>query len=222
MKHSLSLLFAFLTLAAWPAHTGARAAASAAGKSADKIPAQVSEGDSGRAADLLAALAAYFRNKSSYEVEFIVAAGDDRVQGRYAVAGDDYHIAAGDAEVFAEGDMRREVDNRRREVTLTEAETSSRNMLSNPARAFDLLTGACRPELLRESGGRAAVRLNSVPGISGTVTVTLETATGRPLELLYDYDGEQISVAIVRIADDVAIPKFDPARYTGYEVIDFR
>lgn len=222
MKHSLSLLFAVLTVAAGPAHAGALAVASAAGKSADKIPAQVSERDSGRAADLLAALAAYFRNISSYEVEFVVAAGDERVQGRYAVAGDDYHIAAGDTEVFAAGGLRREVDNRRREVTLTEAETSSRNLLSNPARAFDLLTEQCRPELLRESGGRAVVRLNSVPGISGTVTVTLDTAAGRPLELLYDYDGEQISVAIVRIVADVALPKFDPARYAGYEVIDFR
>lgn len=180
------------------------------------------EQGAGRAAELLAVLAAHFRSFASYEVGFAVTAGDRRVTGRYAVAGDDYYIAVEDAEVFSDGGVRREIDNRRREVTLTEVEPASRNLLSNPARAFDLLDGHCRPELLWERGGRAAVRLNAADGIPGTVTVTLDAATGRPIELLYDYDGEQVAIEVVRIVPGIALPVFDAARYAGYEVIDFR
>lgn len=178
-----------------------------------------------RAAELLAALSARFRAMTSYETEFAVTAGDQCVTGRYVVAGDCYYIAVGDVEAFADGQVRREVDNRHREVTLVAVETENRNILSDPAHAFDLLDGAYRPTLLAERDGTAQIRLDPVSGGAapiGVVTVTLDTATLSPRSLVYDYDGERVAVDIVRVVSGAALPQFDPTRYPGYEFIDFR
>ena len=169
-----------------------------------------------RAAELLAALSARFRAMTSYETEFAVTAGDQCVTGRYVVAGDRYYIAVGDVEAFADGQVRREVDNRHREVTLVAVETENRNILSDPAHAFDLLA---------ERDGTAQIRLDPVSGGAapiGVVTVTLDTATLSPRSLVYDYDGERVAVDIVRVVSGAALPQFDPTRYSGYEFIDFR
>lgn len=184
---------------------------------------QVSAAD--RAEELLAALAARFRAMESYEVEFVVTADEHRVTGRYAVAGERYYITVGDAEVYADADLRREIDNRRREITLAAVEAQSRNILTNPARAFDLLGDEYRASLLREGDGTAVVRLEPRAGKSaptGAVTVTLDAATRQPRSIAYDYDGAVLTVEVVRIAPGVVPPVFDEGRYAGYETIDFR
>ena len=102
---------------------------------------------------------------TSYETEFAVTAGDQCVTGRYVVAGDRYYIAVGDVEAFADGQVRREVDNRHREVTLVAVETENRNILSDPAHAFDLLDGAYpRPS---PPSATARRRSGSIPSPEG-------------------------------------------------------
>ena len=92
-----------------------------------------------RATEILERLAAGFRAMDGYGVKFGVVSGDYEARGSYVVEGDSYYLVLGDAEVFADGAVRREVDNRRREVTVTEVDTASRNILNNPVRAFDFL-----------------------------------------------------------------------------------
>lgn len=143
----------------------------------------------GRAAEILEGLAAGFRAMKGYEVDFVIEAGDYRAEGSYAVQGAGYALSLGDAEVFCDGTVRYEVDHARREVTIVEVDTTSRNILNNPVRAFDFLDSEYLPELLSETEGRAVVRLtptaeNSSP--AGTVTVTVSTAAMRPECLDYD------------------------------------
>ena len=88
-----------------------------------------------RATEILYRLAAGFRAMDGYGVKFGVVSGDYEARGSYVVEGDSYYLVLGDAEVFADGAVRREVDNRRREVTVTEVDTASRNILNNPVRA---------------------------------------------------------------------------------------
>ena len=87
-----------------------------------------------RATEILERLAAGFRAMDGYGVKFGVVSGDYEARGSYVVEGDSYYLVLGDAEVFADGAVRREVDNRRREVTVTEVDTASRNILNNPVR----------------------------------------------------------------------------------------
>ena len=121
---------------------------------------------------------------------------------------------------------RRMKNNRRREVTVTEVDAASRNILNNPVRAFDFLGSEYVPTLVSEAGGRAVVRLTPAAGNdspAGNVTVTVDTATMRPLSLSYDYDGEQVQVSVLGVAPlSGHVRVFDRQAYAGYEFIDFR
>ena len=58
---------------------------------------------------------------------------------------------------------------------------------------------------------------------AGSVEVTVSTSDMRPLSLVYDYDGEQVAVRILRIAPlSEPLGRFDLRNYDGYELIDFR
>ena len=54
-----------------------------------------------------------------------------------------------------DGKIRYEIDNRRREVTIDDVDTSSRNLLSNPAHAFDFIGTQYAPSLVSDAEGRA-------------------------------------------------------------------
>ncbi|OUN77840.1 hypothetical protein B5G09_05765 [Alistipes sp. An54] len=161
-----------------------------------------------------------------YEVDFVIEAGDYRAAGSYAVQGTGYALSLGDAEVYGDEKVRYEVDNDRREVTIAGVDSTSRNILNNPVRAFDFLGDDYRAELLSETGGKAVVRLTPVEGSgasAGTVTVTVSTATMRPEQLDYDYDGERIRVVVRRVAPLAGpLARFERSRFEGYEFIDFR
>lgn len=180
----------------------------------------------GRATEILEKLAAGFRAMPGYGVNFEVVSGDYKNRGSYVVEGRNYYLALADAEVFADSVVRYEIDNRRREVTVTEVDAASRNILNNPVRAFDFLGSEYVPTLVSEAGDRAVVRLTPAAGNdspAGNVTVTVETATMRPLSLSYDYDGEQVLVRVLDIAPLTGhVRAFDKQAYAGYEFIDFR
>lgn len=180
----------------------------------------------GRATEILEKLAAGFRAMPGYSVDFEVVAGDYNNRGSYVVEGRNYYLALADAEVFADSVIRYEIDNRRREVTVTEVDAASRNILNNPVRAFDFLGSEYVPTLVSEAGGRAVVQLTPAAGNdspAGNVTVTVDTATMRPLSLSYDYDGEQVQVSVLGVAPLAGhVRVFDRQAYAGYEFIDFR
>ena len=216
MKRLLSLLLllsAMQSVAAVPAAADVPAAA-------NNVPA------AGRADAILAGVSDGFRALGAYGVSFEVRSDEYVTRGRYAVEGENYYLVLGDAEVYCDGAVRYEVDNRRREVTVTEVDTASRNILNNPVRAFDFLGSEYTPSLVSEADGRAVVRLTPAAGNdspAGSVTVTVDTAAMRPLSLSYDYDGEQVRVGILGIAPLAGhVRLFDKNAYAGYEFIDFR
>ena len=180
----------------------------------------------GRATEILEKLAAGFRAMPGYSVDFEVSAGDYKSRGSYVVEGRCYYLVLADAEVFADSVVRYEIDNRRREVTVTEVDTASRNILNNPVRAFDFLGSEYTPSLVSEADGRAVVRLTPAAGNdspAGDVTLTVDTATMRPRSLSYDYDGEQVLVNVLEVAPLAGhVRRFDKNAYAGYEFIDFR
>ena len=146
--------------------------------------------------------------------------------GNYAVCGETYRIVLGDAEVWFDGKTRHEIDNRRKEVTLSNVDPDDRNILNNPVRAFDFIGGEYLPSLLRERDGEAVVLLEpagdgGMP--AGSVTLVVATATMRPRSLDYDFDGERVTVRILGIEPlRKALPAFDRSAFAAYEWIDFR
>lgn len=205
----IALLSALLLVAVWPQ-----------GFSVAAQPSQE------RAAEIVAALAAEFRAMKSYEVGFEVEAGEYRVSGSYAVAGENYCLVLGDAEVYADAGTRYEVDNRRKEVTVSVTESASRNILNNPVHAFDFLGSEYASSLLWERGGEAAVLLKPVPGSgasTGDITLVVATQGMRPRSVNYEFDGDRIVVRILRVEPlRHALAVFDRAAHADYEWIDFR
>ena len=179
-----------------------------------------------RATEILERLAAGFRAMDGYGVKFGVVSGDYEARGSYVVEGDSYYLVLGDAEVFADGAVRREVDNRRREVTIDVVDTDSRNILNNPVHAFDFLGSEYAASLAGEQEGHAVVRLTPAPGntsSAGNIVLTVDTAAMRPVSLRYDYDGEQVQVSVLGIKPlETPLKAFAKDNYAGYEFIDFR
>lgn len=177
-----------------------------------------------RAAEIVGALSAKFRTLNAYEVGFTLTSGDYSVSGSYRVEGERYNLRVGDAEVFADGKVRYEVDRARREVTVAEVDTASRNLLNDPVHAFEFADAGYRSSLVWEREGRAAVRLTPASAdAAGIITLTLSTADLRPQALEYDYDGERITIAINSFGSlSAPCPVFDRARFADYELIDFR
>ncbi|WP_418407239.1 hypothetical protein [Alistipes sp.] len=184
-------------------------------------PSDVAEAD-----EILGKVTAGFRALGAYGVAFEVAADEYAARGRYAVEGEGYYLVLGDAEVYCDGTVRYEVDNRRREVTIDQVDTASRNILNNPVRAFDFLGSEYTASLVGAQQGRAVILLTPTSAntsSSGTITLTVDTAAMRPLSLSYDYDGERVSVAVLGISPLASpLESFEKGKYDGYEFIDFR
>lgn len=215
MKRLLSLLLllsAMQSVAAVPA--------------AVNVPAVANVPAADRAAVILAGVSDGFRALGAYGVSFEVRSDEYVTRGRYAVEGENYYLVLGDAEVYCDGAVRYEVDNRRREVTIDVVDSDSRNILNNPVHAFDFLGSEYTASLAGEQEGRAVVRLTPAPGntsSAGNIVLTVDTAAMRPVSLRYDYDGEQVQVSVLGIKPlETPLKAFAKDNYAGYEFIDFR
>ncbi len=179
-----------------------------------------------RAEELLSQMAAHFRAMKGYEVSFVVTAGEHTTAGRYAVEGESYYLTLGDAEVFCDGKVRYEVDKRRREVTVNPVDPTSRNLLNNPVHAFDFIGDEYSSFLISERNGEASIRLTPTvknASAGSTITVTLSTTTKNPLSVVYDYDGEQVSIAVRSVVMlRTPLHRFVRNDFEGFEFIDFR
>nr|WP_290016500.1 hypothetical protein [uncultured Alistipes sp.] len=179
-----------------------------------------------RAEEVVAALSAQMRALEGYEIGFEVAMGEYRGTGSYFVSGDSYYLVMGDNEVFADGSTRFEVSNSRREIIVGETDAASRSLLDNPVRAFDFLDSEYAPSLLWERDGATAVQLTPTAGSgapTGNITLVVATASLRPQSIVYDFDGGQVTVRILRFGPFAGpLRTFDRAAYPDYEWIDFR
>lgn len=226
----LRAVFPETTVSAVPAAAGdffrSGVPAAAASPASSAAVAALEPSADGRAAEILEKLAAGFRALGAYGVTFEVSSDEYTTRGRYAVEGENYYIAVGEAEVYCDGKIRYEIDNRRREVTIDDVDTSSRNLLSNPAHAFDFIGIQYAPSLVSDAEGRAVVRLTPTSADAspaGEILVTVDTAAMRPESLRYDYDGEQVGIAVLGVAPlDTPLKAFSKGDYKGYEFIDFR
>lgn len=216
----------------YAASTSGSAAGFSSGSAASAAAAGATQGASplpptaDRAAGILAGVSDGFRTLGAYGVSFEVRSDEYVTRGRYAVEGEGYYLVLGDAEVYCDGAVRYEVDNRRREVTIDVVDTDSRNILNNPVHAFDFLGSEYAASLVGKQEGHAVVRLTPAPGntsSAGNIVLTVDTAAMRPVSLRYDYDGEQVQVSVLGIKPlETPLKAFAKDNYAGYEFIDFR
>ncbi len=133
----------------------------------------------------------------SYEVAFTI----ENVSGKYLVKGDSYYIHVPDAEVYGDGTTRYEVSRENREVVIDATDLTSRNLLTNPTRAFEYISA----------------------DYSDKVIVEIDPS-GLPREVIYKMeDGEHVTIRIHSFVPyNGTIPAFEKDKFSGYEIIDFR
>lgn len=178
-----------------------------------------------RSTELLTRLQKSVESMPGYRVEFTVEAGEHAFPGYYQVRGDSYYMRLGEAEVYCDGEVRREIDPSKKEIVIDTVDPASRNILNNPTRAFTLLDGSFVHETLSEQDHVATLLLSpaSAKGGISRVTLELDTRSMQPRSLVYDADGESVTIRIRAFRSDTsALPVFSSERYAGFESIDFR
>jgi len=178
----------------------------------------------GDARTILRRTADYVKSLGDYGVSFVLTSGDYASSGRYAVSGDVYYIAVDSAEVYSDGRTRYEVNHSRKEVSVDDMDTESRNILDNPTRCFDFAGTDYRSEVTSRDGDEVTLRLRAVdPGIEGDIYLTVSESTGRPSAVVYSLYDDRVTVRITDIyGSAVAVKRFDRSSFRGYEIIDFR
>lgn len=163
--------------------------------------------------------------RSGYAVRFDVETSDGFAgSGRYAVEGESYYLEMGRARVFCDGEVRCEVDDDLREVTLDRVAGEAGNLLDDPVHAFDFLDTRYAAELLSADDGQVVLRL--VPrdrGAVDSILLDIDAQRWLPRRVVYEADGLRVTVAI-RSFEESKEPllRFDRAHFADYEVIDFR
>jgi len=179
----------------------------------------------GDAGEVLRALSAKIRSMPGYAVEFSLRSGTKTVRGQYTVRGDAFYMKFGEAEVYSDGKIRREVDPDKNEVVVDAVDPKSHNILNNPTRAFDLAPEQFAAEMVEQTAQKSVVRLtpNDKAGGVTTVVLTVDAKSGLPAALSYMLDHERIEVEIEAFGPtDRAPRKFRAADYADFETIDFR
>ncbi len=173
---------------------------------------------------LLRRVAEYVKALGSYDAEVDVAAGEYKASGSYSVAGDSYYIKVGEAEVYADGKTRYEVDHSRKEVSVDVVDLESQNILDNPTRCFDFVGEEYAAELVKESDGVATIRLEARDeDIEGEILLGVESATGKPLSIAYILYDDRVDVKIKSLTPrKTKLPTFSKGNYKGYDMVDFR
>ncbi len=177
-----------------------------------------------RSQAVLRGVAEYVRTLGSYDATFTVAAGDLQTQGHYSVAGDNYHIVVDQAEVYADGKVRYEVDHDLEEVNIDEMDIASRNILDNPTRCFDFVGDEYASMIYTEIGNELTLvmRANDTT-LEGDIYLTVDKNTSRPRKIVYVLYDDRIEVTITSLVRRTTeVEKYNASKYRDYEVIDFR
>jgi hypothetical protein len=194
---------------------------------------------------LLTALSGKVASWGDYRVEFTVSIGSEPLSGSYEVSGRSYHLVTPDIELFCDGTTRWEVNRLDREVAIDRVDPADRTVLGNPTRLFDFMDGSythryigaalingvsCERIELKETAlmGGSSTNASGGAGSGQTIDVYLSTATGLPVRVGYTIGlmSTEAAIDVVRITPRITLDRaafgYDPKRYAGYEIIDFR
>lgn len=176
-----------------------------------------------RAEGLMSSLVERMQQLGGYEATYMVVADDLKLIGAFSVDGDRYRIEMADMEVWGDGVQRYEVDKRRQEVVITTTESTSANILSNPAHALEMAGSVYDAALLQETATLAELSLQNEQDLSTTIRLKINLKTGLPSSIVYLMDGTRITIDILSISPlKTPIAAFEMDAYEGFELIDFR
>ncbi len=160
-----------------------------------------------------------------YALYMKVDAYGEQINGYFMVDKDSYYIQLGIMEVYSDGKLRYEVNNERKEVTEDRVNLDSCDLLTNPTRAFEFLEEEFEATISEDIHNGAILKL--VPKQSSDITAVYVSVVWRdnriiPLAIKYDYDGEEVSIALVMAEkESVVLPRWNRDNYKTYDLVSF-
>ena len=160
-----------------------------------------------------------------YALFMRVDAYGEQMNGYFMVEDDSYYIQLGIMEVYSDGKLRYEINNERKEVTEDRVNLSSRDLLTNPTRAFEFVEEEFTASISENIHNGVILKLE--PKQSADITAVYVSVVWRdgrivPLSIKYDYDGEEVAIAL--IMSDVAtavMPRWSVDTYKTYDMVSF-
>ncbi|MBO7263633.1 MAG: hypothetical protein J6U93_03820 [Alistipes sp.] len=160
-----------------------------------------------------------------YALYMKVGAYGEEMNGYFMVDKDSYYIQLGIMEVYSDGKLRYEINNERKEVTEDRVNLDSRDLLTNPTRAFEFLESEFTATISETIHNGAILKL--VPKQSADITAVYVSVVWKdnriiPLAIKYDYDGEEVTIALVMADVNSAIlPRWNKSAYKTYDIVSF-
>lgn len=160
-----------------------------------------------------------------YALYMKVKAYGEQMNGYFMVDKDSYYIQLGIMEVYSDGKLRYEVNNERKEVTEDRVNLDSRDLLTNPTRAFEFLESEFTATISEKIHNGAILKL--VPTQSADITAVYVSVVWKdnriiPLAIKYDYDGEEVSIALIMAdAESAVLPRWSKSAYKTYDMVSF-
>ena len=173
---------------------------------------------------LLSGFDAALKALGCYRVKFEVKTDGYAAAGEYVVSGNDFYVASDGVEVYVESGVKYQVNGASHEIVIDSATSLGSDIISNPARGFSSLTESLSATEIVENG-RRAVRLTPKEGamISETITIEADKSGELPARIIYTADGGSIIIEVKSVERCPAgMPRFDVAKYAGYECVDMR
>ena len=160
-----------------------------------------------------------------YALYMKVKAYGEEMNGYFMVDKDSYYIQLGIMEVYSDGELRYEVNNERKEVTEDRVNLDSRDLLTNPTRAFEFVEEEFTATISQTIHNGVILKL--VPKHSADITAVYVSVVWKdnriiPLAIKYDYDGEEVAIGLV-MADmsSAVLPRWSKSAYKTYDMVSF-
>ena len=156
-----------------------------------------------------------------YQVKFTVEIDGYKMAGSYIVDGDDFYAAMEGVEIFVSQGVKHEVNSSTREVTIDSAANLGSDILSNPAKGFEVLKEQYSIAQT-DVDGLSAIQLTPKSG-GERIIVVADSAGTLPRKIVYSDSGAELTITFTAIsATNAPLPRFEATKYAGYEVIDMR
>ena len=188
-----------------------------------------------RGMETLRRMAAAFGGYDSYRVEFTATMQGEfnEMPGNLIVSSEKYYLKVYNSEIFFNGKDGYTYSEANREVIVETPDPNDSRLFANPTRIFQLYERDFNPMYKGAAvvQGKNAVKLELIPRSKDTgyskVNLYVDAAN-HPVKLVYQLDdyGKELVLNVLKITPDVKPGAetfhFDPKKYPGVEIIDFR
>ena len=173
-----------------------------------------------RGVERLQRLSRHYASLGNYSLNFALNVAGVEQKGELRVDGNNMYMSLADTEVFVVDSVRYEVQKSKKEIVVDKADLYESELIS-PLQGLSKLSNDFD---IVEQLVEGRVQLYLTPKRSGDAITIVLTVDGEAAERIIYGSGEgAVTLEVERAKKSAgALPKFDIARYNGFEMIDFR